>query len=50
MGECNFVRSRLLAAAIVGILSTAAATANAADAPATKEMSKISVGATEEGY
>ena len=50
MGECDFVRSRLLAAAIVGVLSTAAAAVEAADAPQTKEMSKISVGAAEEGY
>lgn len=50
MGECNLVRSRLLAAAIIGVLSTAASTAGAADAPQTKEMSKISVGAAEEGY
>ena len=42
MGESNFVRSQLLAAAIVGVLSTAVSAVKAADAPETKELSKIS--------
>ena len=48
MGEGNFVRSQLLAATIVGVLGTASAT-RAANAPDTKELSKISVDA-EDGY
>ena len=48
MSEGNFVRSQLLAAAIVGALS--AASAQAADAPQTKQLDKISVGAQEDGY
>lgn len=49
MGESNFVRSQLLAAAIVGALS-ASASAQAVEAPQTKQLDKISVGAEEDGY
>jgi catecholate siderophore receptor len=48
VSESNFVRSRLLAATIVGVLTTAAA--QAADAPEPKQLSKISVGAEDDGY